>query len=300
MPWNHIPTLDQLEALVFAADAGSIGQAAATLHVGQQTLSARIAAAERTLGLAVFTRNSRGVCLTAQGEEIVEEVRRLLAGVGRLDDRASRLRNPQGALRVASSNTITEALLPEWAAQMRIKFPALDIRTLPGNSTQVAAHVLSGRADIGVIESPSVPAHVKVRPVGTDRLVVVVPHDHPWASSTTVVTRAEVEATPMVLREPGSGTRELIDLALPNLPEPIHIAHTNAEARAACRTLAVPTILSELASMSDISAGHLKAVPVADLEMERLLRVVVPLRGRLSPIAQAFTEIATRFSSVSP
>lgn len=289
-----MPTLDQLEALVLAAEAGSIGQAAAGMHLSQQTLSARITAAEHTLGLVVFTRSSRGICPTAQGYEILEEVRRLLISVGRLDERANRLRKPQRLLRVASSNTITEALLPDWAAQLRLRFPDLDIRTLPGNSAQVAEHVLSGRADIGFVESPAAPASVRVLPLAVDRLVVLVPSDHPWARPGTVLTRSLLEATPLILREPGSGTRELIDLTLPNLPEPVQVAESSAMARAACRTLAVPTILSELASASDVAAGYLVPVPVADLEMVRILRAVIALKGRLTPMAQALAGIAAQ------
>lgn len=294
MPWNHVPTLDQLEALVLAADAGSIGKAAAGLHVSQQTLSARIAAAERTLGLTILVRSSQGVRPTTQGAEILGDIRRLVVAVGRLDDHAGHLRNPRRLLRVASSNTITEALLPTWVAQLRGRFPDLDVRTLPGNSADVVSHVLAGRADIGFIESPSAPTGVRVLPVAPDRLVVLVPPDHPWAHPGTELTRSLVEETPLILRETGSGTRELIDLSLPHLPEPVQTVGSSAFARAACRTLAVPTILSELACADDVAAGRLVPVHVIDLEMVRMLRAVVPLKGRLAPMAQELASIAAR------
>src|SRR3546814_19460528 len=68
--------------------------------------------------------------------------------------------------------------------------------------------------DLGFVESPTVPKSLSSVTVARDSLVVVVHPDHPWARRRKPLTVAELAATPLLVREPGSGTRTTLDLAL--------------------------------------------------------------------------------------
>src|SRR5699024_12500709 len=78
----------------------------------------------------------------------------------------------------------------------------------------VCAGGCRGACEVGFVESPTVPPGLHSTTVAVDRLVVTVPPTHPWSRRRTPLSVAELAATPLVVREPGSGTRTTLDLAL--------------------------------------------------------------------------------------
>src|SRR5699024_8558870 len=78
----------------------------------------------------------------------------------------------------------------------------------------VCAGGCRGACEVGFVESPTVPRGLHSTTVAVDRLVVTVPPTHPWSRRRTPLSVAELAATPLVVREPGSGTRTTLDLAL--------------------------------------------------------------------------------------
>ncbi len=249
--------------------------AATELGVSQQAVSARITAAERLLGVAVFERSTRGVAVTEAGRLVVTWAQAVLDAATALDRGAESLRTEAAeVVRVAASNTVSEALLPGWAARLRAERPDVRIHVVPGNSETVLDLVAKGEVDLGYVEGPRVPRTLRSRVVARDVLMVVVPPDHAWASRRSPVGREELASTPLVLREEGSGTRERLERAMPEHVPPRQVLGSTAAVRDAAITLGAPTILSSLAVQRDLEAGRLVAVAVDDLAMPRRLRAV--------------------------
>jgi DNA-binding transcriptional LysR family regulator len=144
----------------------------------------------------------------------------------------------------------------------------------------VLARVSDGRADLGFVEGPNVPRSLRSKTVGHDRLVLVVPPGHPWARR-RAVTPAELAATPLVSREEGSGTREVLAAALvrslgpgaAQAPAALSLSTTSA-IRAAVLAGAAPAVLSRLSVGDDLAAGRLVHVEVTGLDLRRPLRAV--------------------------
>ena len=164
------------------------------------------------------------------------------------------------------------------------------------NSHQVIAALRAGQADLGFVEGPWVPRDLRSAVVGRDRLAVVVAPAHPWARRREPMTAAELAAEPLLLREPGSGTRDVLEAALAAYDGPavplIELGAT-APLRSAALSGSGPAVLSVLAVAEDIAAGRLVEVPLAgDLALRRTLRAVWPRGRELSDAAGWLVQVA--------
>jgi DNA-binding transcriptional LysR family regulator len=283
----RMPELSALEVFVTVAGTGSFNAAAGVLGVSQQAVSARIAAVERQSGVTLLRRTPRGSVLTPAGTVVSEWASRLLAVAAEMDAGLTALRSDaRTTLRVAASLTIAEYLLPGWlvalqARRGRSNEPPVAVELSVINSSAVAALVGAGEGDLGFVEGPRPPRGLGQRIVARDRLVVVVAPTHPWTRRRQPVTALQLAQTPLVVRESGSGTREVLAVAVKKvlgasveLHAPVLSLPTTAAVRAAVVAGAGPAVLSELAVVDDIAAGRLWAVPTEAVDLDRHLRAV--------------------------
>ncbi len=294
-----MPDLSALEVLVAVARTGSLSAAARDLGLTQQAVSARLAALEARTGVRLATRTPRGARLTAQGGVVVQWADRLLQTAAEVDAGLAALReDSRSTLRVSASLTVAEHLLPGWLvglradAERRGDTPIRVVLTAT-NSDHVIEQVRAGQADLGFVEGPRQPRGLRSRVVGHDELVLVAPPGHPWAARRAPVTPAELAATAMVTREPGSGTRDYLTAALAaalgegvRQEPPVLELSTAAAVRAAVLAGAAPAVVSRLAVADDLRAGRLRPVPLEGLRLDRDLRAVwtgprVPPAGAL-------------------
>ena len=214
-PWE-LPDLVSLRLLVEILDRSSIGSAARHLGISQPAASERLRALEQRLGVQLCVRSPRGVHPTSAGTLVRDWAADVLASAERLATGVAALHAEKaGRLRVAASLTVAEHLFPGWVHTLRRSMPDAVVRLEMANSAEVAQALHDKRCDLGFIEGGSTPRGLHGRTVLRDRLTVVVPADHPWARRRPPrVTRAELAATPLVVREEGSGTRDVLEQAL--------------------------------------------------------------------------------------
>ncbi|EMD28680.1 LysR family transcriptional regulator [Amycolatopsis azurea] len=293
------PDLDSLRLLVLVDELGSIGQAAASLGIAQPSASKRLSTVERRLGLVLVDRTRRGSALTPDGRVIAGWASRVLSELDGLLDGAEALRTQHEAqLRVAASMTLAEYLVPGWIGELKRGDPGLYLGLEVTNSDQAAELAREGKVDLGFVESPGPLPGLSTRRVATDRLVLVVPVNHPWARKRRPVTAAELAITPLVVREPGSGTRETVDAALrkagvgPAKPL-LELGSASAVGNAVIAG-AGPAVISELAIVRDVAESRLVPVAVEGVDFGRELRAVWPAGRRLAGPAAALLAIAVR------
>lgn len=212
---HRVPDLGALELLLAVARVGSLSGAAKRMGITQPAASSRIRAMETRLGVALVDRSPRGSTLTAEGALVTDWARRVVEAAEAFDAGAQALRGRRDSrLRVAASMTIAEYLLPGWLIALRGQRPGTAVSLHAGNSAVVAERVLAHEADLGFVEGLSVPEGLDSAVIAQDRLVVAVAPGHAWARRTRGVEAAELAATPLILREWGSGTRQVLDAAL--------------------------------------------------------------------------------------
>ncbi|MFD6938708.1 LysR family transcriptional regulator [Streptomyces goshikiensis] len=278
---HRVPDLGALELLLAVARVGSLSAAARRLGITQPAASSRIRAMETRLGVALVDRSPRGSTLTADGALVTDWARRVVEAAEAFDAGAQALRGRRDSrLRVAASMTIAEYLLPGWLIALRGQRPDTAVSLHAGNSAVVAQRVLAHEADLGFVEGLSVPEGLDSVVIAQDRLVVAVAPGHPWARRSRGVVAAELAATPLILRERGSGTRQVLDAALAGsggLAEPLLELASTTAVKAAALSGAGPCVLSELAVGVELAGRRLVEVPVSGAAgLGRALRAVWP------------------------
>ncbi|MCX4821888.1 LysR family transcriptional regulator [Streptomyces sp. NBC_01142] len=299
---HRVPDLGALELLLAVARHGSLGRAARELGITQPAASSRVRSMERRLGVALVDRSPRGSQLTEAGALVTDWARRVVEAAEAFDAGAQALRGRRDSrLRVAASMTIAEYLLPGWLIALRAERPGTAVSLLAGNSSSVARRLLEGEADLGFVEGLSVPEGLDGTVIGRDRLLVVAAPSHPWARRRSPLTPAELAAAPLILRERGSGTRQVLDSALSEcggLAEPLMELASTTAVKGAAVSGAGPAVLSELAVTEELASRRLTAIPVEGVHLRRDLRAVWPHSHRPTGPARDLLSLTRRAPGV--
>jgi DNA-binding transcriptional LysR family regulator len=287
----RFPDLTALDLYASVVELGSLGRAAKVHGIAQPSASSRIRNLERQLGVILLDRSPTGSVPTSEGIVVSGWTDAILRAAHELEAGLVALKSERvGRLRIAASYTIAEYLLPGWLGRFLREHPGDTVALDVANSTAVLAQLERGDADIGFIETPlPTPAMTEVI-VGHDELIAVVPPTHPWGSG-DVVTLAELAATPLVMREKGSGTREAFEEALREadlgLPVSVLELGSTSAVRSAVLSGNSPTVISRIAVASELEDGQLVEVQVQDLEIRRNLKAVWPAGKVLPKLADA-------------
>ena len=296
-----------LRALREVGRQGSIAAAASALGVSQQALSARMRTLERAMEVTLLARTPSGSHLTEQGRLVVGWAEDVLDAADRLEAGLRSIRSGVShRLAIAASQTIAEHLVPHWLVELRSveqadvgqanrghgnrghgkaaqvdvaqdmaaqdmaarPYPPTVVELTVANSTGVLELVRAGKAGLGFIETPHLPLDLITEHLRDDELLVVTAPGHPWARRRMPLSLAEIAATPLVMREAGSGTRDTLTdhLAAQDPPLQPMIAMelgTSAAVRSAIAAGVGPGVLSRLTVRDDLVLGRLVAVELA-------------------------------------
>jgi DNA-binding transcriptional LysR family regulator len=273
-----VPDIRSLDLLRSVAELGSIRQAALRHSISQPAASMRLRSLELTLDLPLLDRShgraqltSAGVAVVGWGEEVLAPMRELLLGTQALRS------DGKTHLRVVASMTVAEYLIPGWLTRLRSTRPDLVVSLQMGNSQHCVEVMQRGDADVGFIEGPRAPRELSSRIVRSDDLVVVVAPSHEWAHRKTPLSPAALSKAPLVIREQGSGTREVLESTMKSLGLSIvpflELGSTTA-LKAAVESGAGPGILSRLAVQTEVRDGRLLIVPTEGISLNRSIRLV--------------------------
>jgi DNA-binding transcriptional LysR family regulator len=273
-------SIEELRMIAAVEAHGSLSAAAESLGVSQQAVSQRMRSLERRWSLPLFARTARGTTLTPHGALVAEWAGALLAQVNAFDHAVLALRSDRAArVRVGASLTIAEHLVPGWLVTYATEPHAARVELTVVNSATVVDRVRSGADDLGFIETPDVPEGLAVRVIGRDEIGIVVSPQHSWAARASV-SAAELAATPLVGREPGSGTRLALERALgaavgaDAIVEPAAELATTAGIRATLVAGGGVGALSLRAVRDDLDGGRLVRVKVEGLVVSRPLAAI--------------------------
>lgn len=260
-------TLEQLRIFLCVAEELNMTRAAEKLHFTQPAISAAIAALEERYATRLFDRVGRRIELTEAGRLFQPEARAVMAQVSAarhvLDDLAGLER---GEIRIAASQTVATYWLPSRMARFAAAQPRIQLRLEVGNTTQTAARLLQGDADIAFVEGEISDPLLSNSVIGGDRIALYCGPGHPLAGRTSI-TAAELAAVTWVMREPGSGTRDHAAAGL--LGSGIDVATlrialelpSNGAVLEATEGGTLVAAVSELAATSRLQAGMIRPLP---------------------------------------
>jgi DNA-binding transcriptional LysR family regulator len=261
-------TLEQLRIFVAVAEREHVTRAAADLNLTQSATSAAVAALENRYDTRLFDRVGRRIELTEAGRLFLTEARSVLARAAAAETLLIDLAGlKRGALALAASQTIGNYWLPPVMRRYQERYPGIALSLRIGNTEQVAGWIHETSADLGLIEGEIDDPSLGATQVAEDEMVLVVGKEHPWAGR-AAIQPAELPGSPWVLREPGSGTRSILEswLATAGLsPKQLTVGMelpSNEAVRSAVEAGAGATIISRLVVTTMLNAGNLIAVPL--------------------------------------
>jgi molybdate transport repressor ModE-like protein len=279
---------------IFSAVAqhASFSRAAEALHISQPAVSKGVRELEAQLGSPLVERGPGGVRLTEAGRVLITHARVLFAAEQAAEEALEALRGlHHGTLRIGASTTVATYFLPPLLGKFYRAHPAVELRLTSANTAKVADLLLHRELDVALVEGPLESDDIIVKPWRTDELVFIVPGEHPFANRKRPVQLNALAGEVLVLREPGSGTRDVAWEALKDAgltPRRIlEVSSNEAITRVVAAGLGVG-IVSSIVAADQITLGRLKSLTVEGLTIQRsLTRLFLPNR-QPSPAAVAF------------
>jgi DNA-binding transcriptional LysR family regulator len=225
-------TPDQLITFAAVAEHRNISRAAVALHLSQPAVSGQLRQLQDEFGEPLYQRDGRGVRLTPAGEQLASYAARLRDTWRQAYAYRDALRGLEsGTLRVGASTTPASYLLPYLIAEFQRRYPQVSLHTADGNTADIVGALAS--LDIAMVEGPvgtDLPPDTAVHPWREDEIVAIMPRSHPLAQSGAGaagggrVELAALGAHPLVLREAGSGVRQMVERAFVRAGVPMRIA----------------------------------------------------------------------------
>ncbi len=286
--------LHHLEIFHTVAETGSITACAERLHISQPAISRQLKEFEQRIGVVLFERLPRGMRLTHAGEVLRDYSVRLFA-IARLAEISARELSEarQGHLTIGASNTVGTYILPKLLARFRRSHPAIKLAMFVGNTEQVAQGVADLRFMLGFTEGPLHVRDLRVQRFLVDEIVPVASADHPLSRSRHL-SPPDLSDQPLLMREPGSGTRELVEERLRRhgipLSNIVELGSTEAIKQAAVHGGGIAW-LPQVCMPWELAAGELVRLPVKSLDIHRPLSVVRRSDGHTAPPAEAFLRL---------
>lgn len=268
-------------------------KAAEELYITQPAVTKNIKELENTLKVTLFERNKSGILLTKAGnillkytEEVLELDKKLEFDLGLLRDTLS------GNLKIGASTTIGQYVLPAMLAEFRKDHPDTGISLVNNNTLEIENEVISRELDMGIVEGSARKKELKYVPFMNDEIVAIAHTSQP-ISKTERLTTEELKATPLVLREIGSGSLEVIlsklaesDVKLKDLNILMHLGSTESIKGflAECDCIGFVSIH---AVSREIVKGDFKIIDIDGLEITRTFNFIYP-QGQQNGLAETF------------
>lgn len=266
-------TLRQLDVFSAVAREGSVTKAANWLNLTQSATSMALADFEAQLNAKVFDRLGRRLQLNELGHRLLPLAQETVARAQEIEDIASGDRPGQGRLRIGASLTIGNYLIPQCIGRYLATYPDTEVALDVGNTRHVIESVRQLSCDVGFIEGFCHEPDIEVLPWLEDELVIFASAKHPLASKSSL-TATDLNEALWILRESGSGTREVFDNAvagkLATLNVRLELSHSEAIRSAVEAGIGI-ACASRLTLKEGLSSGSLVVLPTPFLNLKRSL-----------------------------
>jgi DNA-binding transcriptional LysR family regulator len=202
--------LAHLRTFVAIADSGGFARAAARLNLTQSAVSRQIHTLEAELGLALFDRINRRVQLTSEGEDLLQQCRRVLAEVETVGERAHLLQAGEtGILRVGATPQVIENLLANFLTRYRCRHPDVEVHLIEDGGVRLNSRLEQG--DVHLVLTAA-NGRIDSRLLYPMHALAALSPTHPRARQ-AVLEVADLADEPLLLLRRDFGSREWFDAA---------------------------------------------------------------------------------------
>ncbi|KAA1189575.1 LysR family transcriptional regulator [Pseudohalioglobus sediminis] len=268
-------TLRQLQVFLATARDENISRAAQQLSMSQSAASGALKELEHQFGVQLFDRVGKRLQLSELGRELRPQAENLLAQAEALEQAMSG--DTAGSLRLGATLTVGNYLAVPMIAEFRERYPGTDVSLHVANTRAIVNRVADFELDVGMIEGEVSHRSLETLRWRDDELQVFAAPDHPLAQRARVTDR-QLQQQAWIVREPGSGTRQVFERAmagiLTGLDISMELQHTEAIKRAVEAGLGVGC-LSRISLREAFARGSLVPLAVPQRDFRRQLNLIL-------------------------
>ncbi|RXQ92156.1 LysR family transcriptional regulator [Ancylomarina salipaludis] len=289
------------EVFLSVAENLSFSKAAEDLFISQPAVTKHIKELEARLNMALFERRGNKVYLTKAGKltysylnRIKQEYREMEFELGRLNDTF------KGTLRIGASSTISQYIIPRVIAAFHKRYPKIELYLLNGNSFEMEQKLFDNEIDLALVENASSQASIKYIDFLDDEIVVVTGSQSVY-SKQKLISVADFMTLPIVLREKGSGTLEVIQKALSKhhihldkLNILIHLGSTEAIKNFLCDFDGI-ALVSEKSIEKELQLKEITKLSLNSIRLNRKFRMAL-LQGHEVSSTKLFIEFLSAYN----
>ncbi len=192
----------------------SFSKAAEHLNISQPAVTRHIKEMEERYSTNLFERKGNKIYLTKSGEKAYNALKQIAQQYRELDFEIGQIHSSlSGEFKIGASSTISQYVIPKVIASFHKRYPKVQIILLNGNSFEMETLLLNNQVDLALVENRSSQSGLKYKDFLNDELIVVTGANSVYAKR-DYISRDDLSQLPIVLREQGSGTLEVIKAAL--------------------------------------------------------------------------------------
>ncbi len=290
-------TLRHLKIFIKVADSGSMTAAAKALFIAQPTVSQAVSELEDYYGIKLFERLSKRLYLTEKGTHLLSYARHLTA----LEDEMEKaMKNPDksGVINVGASLTIGTYLLPKLVKSFTDQYPLLQIKATVKNTQDIERLIMQNSIDFALVEGVVHTPDISATPFMDDKLLLVCSKNHPLHKVKKILP-ADLNNLQFIVREPGSGTRELFENMMATHEIKWQLAWecngSDVLKSAAINGLGIAVISQRLVE-KEVKSGALFGLKIDGIDLRRKFSVIYHKNKYLTRTMNAFIALCHDFS----
>jgi DNA-binding transcriptional LysR family regulator len=275
--------------------SGSFSKAAEILNVSQPAISKGVRDFELQVGCRLLNRSPKGVLPTPEGLALSRHAEALFAVERAAEEELSALRGlHNGSLRIGASTTIATYMIAGYLGAFHRAYPGIDLHLISANTRDISEQMVRQDIDIGLVEGPVDDRNLTALPWRTDVMKLIAAPDHAFAQTAGPIDPKQIENEVLIVREPGSGSREVVTQALAaHGIEPartLEIGSTEAIKQVVAAGFGI-SIVSVASVQDQVQLGRLRVLALRDMTIERTLwQLKIPARVAM-PAARAFEKM---------
>jgi len=273
--------------------------AAKELYITQPAVTNNIKELENSLGVTLFDREPNGISLTKAGMILLKYAEQAFAEYKKLEYELGLLKNSfSGRLKIGASTTIEQYVLPSVLAQFKQKHPDIEIFLYNNNTMNIEKTVMQHEIDLGVIEGNSGIKEFKYIPFMKDEIVAIAHTSQP-VSEKSQISLNELKTTPLVIREIGSGSLDVISaelqshkIKLKELNIKMYLGSTES-IKTFLKNANCISFVSIHAVSKEIVQGQFKIIDIENLDITRTFNFIYP-QGQQNGLTDKFIEFCLK------
>ena len=203
--------LNQLRAFYQTAKCKKVSLAARELFVSQPAVTAQVKLFEENCGLKLFKKRGRNLYLTDEGKELFNYARKIFEYEKKIEDAVQQMKElKKGSLRLGSARTYARYFMPFLLTGFRDAYPQIKIHFDEGSSLEMIHSLLDLKNEVVIIAKAKDHPNVAFIPFSREQLVLILSPNHHLAGKGRIGFE-QIAEEPIIMKDPGSGTRKLVD-----------------------------------------------------------------------------------------